>query len=374
MDYSKFKVLIVDDNTTNIQVVGSILKNLKVDISVATNGRAALEIVNKVNPDLILLDIMMPEMDGFEVIDELYSNDSTRQIPVIFITAKIQTEDIVKAFEKGAVDYITKPFKAPELLVRVKTQLNIKHYLLTLERQTSQLKKLNQDKNEFLSIAAHDLKNPINTITMLGKVLRDTDDLSADEIKEFANDLITSSSKMFHLISELLDINAIEEGKIAMTKENVNLDSVIKTTVMQYDMHAKEKNIKIVYNNTAQNPYALADENAVVQILDNILSNAIKYSPFDKSIYIELLNTDNTIIFSIKDEGLGFTEEDKTKLFSKFSKLSTRPTNNENSTGLGLSIVKRYIEALDGNIDLESTHGEGAKFIVSLPISSMIDD
>ncbi len=374
MDYSKFKVLIVDDNTTNIQVVGSILKNLKVDISVATNGRAALEIVNKVNPDLILLDIMMPEMDGFEVIDELYSNDSTRQIPVIFITAKIQTEDIVKAFEKGAVDYITKPFKAPELLVRVKTQLNIKHYLLTLERQTSQLKKLNQDKNEFLSIAAHDLKNPINTITMLGKVLRDTDDLSADEIKEFANDLITSSSKMFHLISELLDINAIEEGKIAMTKENVNLDSVIKTTVMQYDMHANEKNIKIVYNNTAQNPYALADENAVVQILDNILSNAIKYSPFDKSISIELLNTDNKIIFSIKDEGLGFTEEDKTKLFSKFSKLSTRPTNNENSTGLGLSIVKRYIEALDGNIDLESTHGEGAKFIVSLPIASMIDD
>ncbi len=374
MDYSKFKVLIVDDNTTNIQVVGTLLKELKVDISVATNGKTALEISEKLIPDLILLDIMMPEMDGFEVIDELYSKDSTRQIPVIFLTAKIQTEDVVKAFEKGAVDYITKPFKAPELLERVKTQLNIKHYLLTLERQTTQLKKLNQDKNEFLSIAAHDLKNPINTITMLGKVLRDTEDLTKDEIKEFADDLITSSTKMFHLISELLDVNAIEEGKIVMHKEEVNLDSAIKSTIMHYDLHAKEKNIKILYNNGAQFNYAIADENAILQILDNLVSNAVKYSPFDKTVTLNLFNTDKRICFSVTDQGQGFTDKDKEKLFTKFAKLSTRPTNNENSTGLGLSIVKRYVDANDGNINLESEPGKGSTFIVALPKSNKTDE
>ncbi len=369
MDYSKFKVLIVDDNTTNIQVVGTHLKRLKVDISVATNGFLALEVVEKTCPDLILLDIMMPEMDGFEVKQKLLENDSTKNIPVIFLTAKISTEDILRAFELGAVDYITKPFRAPELLARVKTQLNIKHYHETLEKQKVQLFKLNQDKSEFLSIAAHDLKNPINTITMLGKILRDTDDLSKEEIKEFADDLITSSSNMFKLITELLDINAIEEGQIALNRDAVDLDSSIKEAIMNYKIYAEEKNITLTYHNISDYKYAYADENAVSQIIDNLVSNAIKYSPFDKQIVITLENEAQWISISIKDEGMGFTEIDKEKLFKKFTKLSTRPTNNENSTGLGLSIVKKYVDSMDGVISLNSKHGQGAEFIVQLPKS-----
>ncbi len=374
MDYSDFKVLIVDDNTTNIQVVGTHLKELKADISIATNGLSAIEISKRIEPDLILLDIMMPEMDGFQVFQELKKHEKTSKIPVIFLTAKIGTEDIVKAFELGAVDYITKPFKAPELIARVKTQLNIVKYLKTLEKQKTQLEKLNQDKSEFLSIAAHDLKNPINTMTMLGKILRDTEDLTRDEVVEFAQDIITSSSKMFQLISELLNVNLIEEGKVTLRKEMIDPASLVREMISNYKLQCEEKNLEIELNDKTDDAYIYTDLNAITQVLDNLISNAVKYSPFDKKVFIDLVKVDNNIQIIVKDQGQGFTEDDKSKLFTKFAKLSARPTNNENSTGLGLSIVKRYLDLMDATIILDSDYKDGACFIVEHPIANEINE
>lgn len=362
--------LIVDDNPSNVQVIGELLRAEGYDIAVALNGSKAISIAQNANPDIILLDIMMPDMDGYETCKRLKEDMRTRDIPVIFITAKVSAEDIVSGFDHGAVDYITKPFNFSELLARVETHVKLKRLREKVELDKVRLEKLGRDKNEFLGIAAHDLKNPIFSISMIAKVLLEDESLSHEDIKIFATDILKSTDKVLDLISTFLDINALEEGKMKMFVESMPIHLILEQSIDNYKSAAEAKDIEIIYEKISEDTNALADERAISQIFDNLISNAIKYSPLGKKVFIRIMNRNHMLRVEVQDQGQGIKEAEMPLLFGKFVKLSARPTAGEHSTGLGLSIAKQFAKEMDGNIYCESTPGDGATFIVELPKGS----
>jgi signal transduction histidine kinase len=242
---------------------------------------------------------------------------------------------------------------------------------------------LNHEKNEFLGIAAHDLKNPLTAMQMTASlVLKYQDKMSREDLRERLESVIVSTTRMSEIITNLLDINAIESGKMNLHPIDFDIVPLVRQTVLDYSDRAMAKDITLLCENAHASLHVYADASASLQILDNLVSNAVKYSPLGKRVVVRMTNDEvrisnvpssvhpSAVCIAVQDEGPGLSDEDKTKLFGKFARLSARPTAGEHSTGLGLSIVKRLAEAMNGNIYCESTLGEGATFILVLPQSS----
>lgn len=370
------RILVVDDVEENTYIVSTILKSAGYTPFVANSGKQAIQIAETQHPDLMLLDINMPEMNGYEVCKYFKETPSIADIPIVFLTVHADAESIAKAFETGAVDYLTKPFKKAELLARVKVHLALRQAQEQLEDQNIHLKRLNDEKNEFLGIAAHDLKNPLNSIRGMAQMIRKRRDveLSDEEVDEMAHQIETSSNFMFEIITNLLDVNKIENGKLIVKPTNVNMVLSLSAVSDRYQVAATKKNIKLNVDIPDGDIQIYADPTLTIQVLDNVVSNAVKYSPHDKQVWIAVsLHPDKRRVrVMVKDEGPGFSEEDKKKLFGKFARLSAKPTGGEHSTGLGLSIVKRLAEAMEATIWCESELGKGATFFVEFPdISTM---
>jgi signal transduction histidine kinase len=269
-------------------------------------------LVKSVIPDLILLDIQMPEINGYEVCEKLKANLKTKDIPVIFVSALSDTFDKVKAFEVGGVDYITKPYQAEEVLARVHTHLSLSNAQKQLAQKNQALIKLNQEKNEFLGIVAHDLKNPLSAIKGYSEEIEEyCNEMSEDEIIEYSGLIQKSSAKMFTLITNLLDVNKIESEKIELDLVSTNILPIVESVVQDYAKKSQIKNIKQHFNYSGNNFNAYVDANTLGQVLDNIISNAVKYSPLGKNIYINLIANDNKIRCEVKDEGLGLSTDDQ---------------------------------------------------------------
>jgi signal transduction histidine kinase len=238
--------------------------------------------------------------------------------------------------------------------------------LVDLSRANEHLIELHHEKDEFLGIAAHDLKNRIHIVRGLAEFMLNTPQLSAEQIKQDAGEIINTSMKMQEEIGNLLALDAIEEGRFQLTPQICDLGELAGRVIKNYHATASRKNVEIEFSGM-RGAIVKADAEATVQVMDNLVSNAIKYSPPDKSIFVEVMVLGDVCAFAVRDEGPGFTEEDKKRLFSKFARLSAHPTGGESSTGLGLSIVKKIVEAMEGSVSCESTAGRGATFIVTLP-------
>jgi signal transduction histidine kinase len=240
-----------------------------------------------------------------------------------------------------------------------------------LNNQNQALIELNQDKNEFLAIAAHDLKNPLSGILGLSENIIDSNaDMPPEDILEFTQMIKDSAERMFLLITNLLDVNALESGKISINLKSTDILKILKMNIANYQTRATAKQLTLhLITDDSKNEYiAYVDKALVHQILDNLISNAIKYSPHNKSIYIRIFAQLKTIRCEIQDEGQGLTEQDQLKLFNKFQRLSAKPTGSEHTTGLGLFIVKKLVETQHGRVWCESEVGNGATFIVEFPI------
>lgn len=360
-------ILIVDDNPANIQLMSNVVSIHQYDAAIATNGYKALEIAESYAPDLILLDISMPGIDGYEVCRRLKADEKTKKIPVIFITCFTGQDEVIEGFKAGAVDYITKPFHTPELTARIETHLKLKLYREKVEEDKQELAKLNKQMTEFLAIAIHDLKVPLGNISGLAKMIRDYSDMERSEIEELSNDIITSSDKMLGIIVDLLDINAVEEGKIRTEIAEIDISEIVSKTFYSFKDTADQKKIKFVGNFADAGAVAETDTKCLLHIIDNLVSNAIKFTEPGKSVTLGVQDGEEYVTVSIADEGQGFTEEDKEKMYSRFQRLSARPTGDENSSGLGLSIVKLYVDLIQAKISLDSTPGEGSTFKLKLP-------
>lgn len=259
-----------------------------------------------------------------------------------------------------------------DILSEQAAQIEISHASLQeanghLEARNRDLAVLNTEKNEFLGIVSHDLKNPIGAIRGLAELI-ESDYAESDQVPQIAAQIVKTSNRMLDLVRNLLDINRLETGGMEMNFCDIDIAPMVEGCVMQYQDAATPKNITIEYSNEATNSTVFADEQAVMQVLDNIVSNAVKYSPHGKNIFVRVKTSDEAVRVEVQDEGEGISPEDMMKLFGKFARLSARPTGGEHSTGLGLSIVKKMVEAMNGKVWCESEWGKGATFIVELPI------
>ena len=356
----KSRILVVDDITKNLQVVGTVLRNQGYEVMPAASGAEALKCVRAQLPDLILLDLMMPEMDGLEVCRRLKSDAGTRQIPVVFLTASNEMEHLVQGFEAGAVDYVTKPFNPPELLARVRTHLELKH-----ARQ--RLREMNDEKNEFMGIAAHDLRSPLNAVKGYSEMILE-DPALGGENATLAQRIHEAATRMAEMVQNLLDANRIERGEMKLNLATTDLCPVLAAVVEAQRPGAVAKQQMLHLQSESPPVNALVDPGVMAQIVENLVSNAVKYSPPGKNIFVRLKQEAQAVRIEVQDEGPGLSAEDQKKLFGKFARLSAKPTGGEHSTGLGLSIVKKMVEAMNGKVWCESEPGQGATFIVALPI------
>lgn len=368
---SDFTLLIVDDTPGNIDVLRKTLEPEGYRVSVAPNGEIALKIVSRSLPDLILLDIMMPGIDGFETCRRLKADPASREVPVIFITARNETEDVVKGFLLGGVDYIIKPFRHEEVCARVRTHLRLRHLMKELETRNRELVDLNDLKNKFLGMASHDLRNPLASIRGFSEILLDDgDDLPQETREEFLKIIYSVSDNMSNMVNDLLDISVIESGKLELQLQPGSLKKLTEERIRIHETIAEKKKIAF-HTSFADVPDFPFDPNRISQVLDNLIGNAVKFSPFDKKIFISLEREGEMAKVSVRDEGPGILPEDQKKLFQHFQKLSARPTGGETSSGLGLAIVKKMVEAHHGVVGVHSQAGSGATFSFKIPLGNL---
>jgi two-component system sensor histidine kinase/response regulator len=355
------RILVVDDQPANLQIVGAVLGNLGCEIIPASDGATALKRVALRMPDLILLDLLMPGMSGCEVCVQLKENPEWKDIPVIFLSAADDKDLIVRALDSGGVDYITKPFNQAELISRVRTQL-------ALKTARDQLKQLAEDKDELLGILAHDLKNHLGGMNMSAELLRNRIEHFRDErLTRLSENILRSGAQLLAFLKEFL-ANASTDNIFTPKLGVVNLVEIAGAVVQQYQETAQRKRLEIQTDFPATAVNVLADASALDQALDNLLSNAVKFSPLDKIIFVSIrLTKGNRVECVIRDEGPGFSAEDKVRMFRRYGRLSARPTGGEPSTGLGLSIVRKVVQAMSGELLCESNPGQGATFTICLP-------
>jgi len=353
-------ILIVDDMPQNLDVARDLLENEGYRVLIATNGEKALLRAETILPDLILLDIQMPGMDGFETCRRLKDDDLTKDIPIIFLTAQADNDSVVNGFDLGAVDFVTKPFNAKELLSRVKTHL-------TLSSLQKKLIYANASKDKFFSIIGHDLKNPFNSILgLLEIVIEDFDEMSKEEIIHLVTETRSSAQKAYKLLENLLHWSRSQMGVMKVSKEIININKIIDDVLGVLNAQASKKNItleKILEPDIE----AFADFSMVDTVLRNLVSNAIKYTNENGSIKITAFNNNEEIIFSIVDNGIGISEEYKEKLFSITENSSTPGTAQESGTGLGLILCNEFVRKNGGKIIVSDNPEGGSIFSFTLP-------
>ncbi|MBF0118169.1 MAG: hybrid sensor histidine kinase/response regulator [Desulfobacterales bacterium] len=364
MKQEPFKILIVDDIPQNIQVLGTLLRDEGYLISFATEGNQAIEMASMSQFDLILLDIMMPEIDGFEVIKRLKQNLKMKDVPVIFITAKANIESLIKGFEMGAVDYITKPFNSKELIARVKTHLELKDIRKKLEEA-------NAAKTKFLSIIAHDLKNPLYSMMGFSDFLskRYNDFNEEDKIK-FLNNINISSHQLYKLLENLLDWASVQTGRMDYNPQISDLSVMVSMIIKLHKQQADEKKISLI-SKIAADTIILADTNMINTVIRNLLSNAIKFTPSGGQVTVSSDDLQTHVKISVIDTGIGIKKENIENLFKIEVKCMTLGTNKEKGTGLGLVLCKEFIEKNNGKIWVESEQNKGSKFMFTLPKPSL---
>lgn len=350
-------VLIVDDNENNRDILSRRLKRQKYNVSVAENGQEALEMVERQKFDLIILDVMMPGISGLEVLRRLRKTYSVADLPIIVATARDQSEDIVTALELGANDYITKPIDFPVALARIQTQLEV-----------TQLSEL---KDEFIRMASHDLKNPLSVVLGLVRIIEKRvppGQLMTPDAHDLLSKITKRALEMQGIIEDFLDFHALQDGRLSLVKVQTNLNEIAQEVVEGNRDYAMVKGIQLSLNMDAELPRVNADADRVSQVVRNLISNALKFSPHGSAATVSTRRENAHVVLEVSDTGPGLTTEDLEKVFTKYSRLSNKPTGGEKSSGLGLAICKQMIDLHGGEIEVRNNPEKGASFWFKLPI------
>jgi len=353
-------ILIVDDTPANLSVLVDTLSESGYKLMVAEDGEDALAQTAHKQPDLILLDVMMPGLDGFETCRRLKAQAATRDIPVIFMTALTDTAEKVRAFGAGAVDYITKPIQHEEALARINTHLTIRRLQHELREQLAL-------KERFMRIAGHDLRNPLCLILMSGELARRKSGTPA--AAEYLESIHSSAKQMRRIIDTFLNIRKPgDENRSPMDRADLNL---IAAAVAAQNGPAAERKALTLELELAENvPFAKADAGSSYQALSNYVSNAIKFHPPGGRIVIRTRLTELTIVTEVQDGGPGVPPAERAALFGEYARLSNRPTGGEESTGLGLSIVKQLVEVEGGRVGADFPSSGGSVFWFEVPVAA----
>ena len=365
----QINVLVVDDIAPNIRLVAGLLGPEGYDVSFANSGKKALEQVLANDFDLILLDIMMPDMDGIEVCKAIKARPDKRDIPIIFLTGKTDEISIMNAFEVGGVDYLQKPVNPVELIARVKTHLELKKARDLISQTNTELTQALEIKNQFLGLAAHDLRNPLSAVQGYLRLLEmDQATSLSSEAQQFMVSIQHMTQNMLEMINTFLEKAALELGQVELQLQSIDLIAALQPLFQLYQEQALQKKQRFQLHLVAPEIWLEADPYRLNQILDNLLSNAVKYTPAEGQIDVFFNLQGEQLEIRVQDSGPGFADADKARLFGYFQRLTARPTAQESSNGVGLALTKQMVELHQGQIRAESTFGNGATFIVTLPL------
>ena len=355
-------ILVVDDTPENLRLLAGILTEQGYRVRSAANGTRALATIQKEAPDLILLDIMMPVMDGFEVCRQLKNNEQTQNIPVIFISALDEVFDKMTAFSIGGVDFITKPFQIQEVVARVRTHLSIEDMRKTLQEKNAKLEEQNRDLDAYAHTVAHDLKNPLAKIlTSINLVQEYTENLD-EETQTLLRISVQASRNLDNIINELLLLASVRKEEIEIAPIN-NMEGMVSSAFARLSQLVDEYEPELII--PKEWPVVKGYAPWVEEVWTNYLSNALKYG--GRPPVLELGATclsNETVKFWVQDNGDGLTKEEQAKLFSEFTRLEHTRADGH---GLGLSIVQRIIIKLNGTVGVESEPGHGSLFFFILP-------
>ncbi len=360
-------ILIVDDNKKNLQVLGNVLHEEGYKIAVAENGYQAVKLADKIVPGLILLDVMMPGIDGFEVCMSLKSKKELKNIPVIFLTAKSETSDIIEGFKRGGVDYITKPFKKEELLARIGTHMELANARSLLKKRAEDLNAANDAKDKLFSIIAHDLRHPLADLkTLLELLLFDYDRFTKEDIIRCFKEIKDSTDETYNLLQNLLQWARKEMKSLPCEPEPFNLDEIIYSVIKLFKQSTSKKNISVIFND-GKGLRVFADKNMIEAVLRNLVNNAIKFSYNDSNVVISVKKEKDIVEVQVKDFGHGIKKEHRQALLDENIAVSTRGTNNEKGTGVGLNLCRDFIRQNKGRLWFESEEGKGSSFYFTIP-------
>ncbi len=349
-------ILIVDDIAENLEFLSSELSTHGYYTRPVNSGKLAIMAARASPPDLVLLDILMPEMDGYEVCQAFKTDHQIHDIPIIFISGLNETIDKVRAFQLGAIDYITKPFQLEEVLARIDTHV-------TLYRQRRELEQQRELKARFVSMATHEFRTPLAVIkTTADILLRYSDRLSAEERFEKLGTINKEVKALDELIGEVLSFNKMDMGRLEFHQEETDIRAFCDEIVHRFGVISGTQLICSVQDGVT---FAYIDPHLLDHVLSNLLSNALKYSPSDSPVYLHVSQDKEHLTFKVVDEGIGIPPDEQKHIFSPFYRASNAAEFG--GTGLGLAIVKQYVCRHGGSVHFESTEDLGTTFIVRIP-------
>ncbi len=377
---SKPLIMVVDDLESHLKAIGNTLMNADYDITLAFNGKRAIDIAKNALPDLILLDIMMPDITGFEVIKELKSHQATKDIPIIFLTSQKESEYILEGFALGAVDYIIKPANKEETIARVNTHLEIRNSRRIIQEQNQKLQGLLSEKNEFLELASKDLKTPLNEMRgYLDIIMTEDFEQLPKNVQEYIEKFDRTAKNMANVINDLLLINDIEAGNIKSIVQSVDINLAIKKVIRRIENVCRQKRISMDFNsNIPSNNFISADPEKLELIITRIYANALRFAKQSKSANapwslittrakLTMMHEKLFIYIEIEDQGVGLNKDDTEKFFDKFHKITINNCGELSVVESGMHIVKLLIESMGGKITVDSKTGVGTVVKFLLP-------
>ena len=365
---SDYKILIVDDVVSNVLLLKILLTNEKFQVCTASNGKQCIEVAQNEHPDLILLDVMMPDLNGFDTAVILKKDPSTQEIPIIFLTALNNPNDLVKGFQVGANDFLTKPFNKEELVMRVMHQIQLVAAKRIIVRQNEELKRTISNRDKMYSVIAHDLRSPMASIRMVLNLAVNvvSPETVGEEIFGLLDKANRESEDTHDLLDNLLKWTKSQTGRLNVVYQDIDLDDIVPGVVDIFKMIAEMKKIDLKYLPAEEKLIVRADNDMIKTIIRNFLSNAVKFTPAGKGIEVFYTREGDFARVSVRDHGVGVEPERVETIFHKGE--TTYGTGGEEGSGLGLQLCQDFARKNGGEAKVESTLGEGSTFSFTIPL------
>ena len=365
---SDYKILIVDDVVSNVLLLKILLTNEKFQVCTANCGNMCIEQAKAEKPDLILLDVMMPDISGFDTAVILKKDPQTADIPIIFLTALNNPSDLVHGFQVGANDFLTKPFNKEELVVRVMHQITLVAAKRLIQKQNEELRATISNRDKMYSVIAHDLRSPMASIRMVLNLVVSSvaPDVVGPELFELLDKANKESEDVHDLLDNLLKWTKSQTGRLNVVLQDLDLNDIIPGVVDIFEMIAQTKHINLEFNSTPDPLVVRADNDMLKTIVRNFMSNAVKFSPDGSSVEINMEQEGDFAKVSIRDHGVGIAPERIESIFHKGE--TTYGTDGEEGSGLGLQLCADFARKIGGDVRVESVLGEGSTFSVLLPL------